>query len=103
PDAAMKVPPASYIAGPTGSSIVVVGMHYGIPVYRTMAHSYVMSFADELSAFRAFARDFPHNAVLLIDTYDTLQGTCNAMAVAQEMASRGHRLRGVRIDSYESI
>src|SRR3989442_11590070 len=68
-----------------------------------MAHSYVMSFAGELSAFRAFARDFPQNAVLLIDTYDTMQGARNAMAVAGGVASRGHRLRGGRIDSYETI
>src|SRR5207249_320564 len=53
--------------------------------------------------FKAFARDFPDNAVLLIDTYDTLQGARHAMTVAQEMARQGHRLRGVRIDSYETI
>src|SRR2546426_7706168 len=101
-DAAMKAARASYLAGCTGTSNVLGGMHYGIPVYGTMAHSYVMSFADELSAFRAFARDFPQNAVLLIDTYDTMQGARNAMAVAGEMASRGHPLRGVPIDSYET-
>src|SRR5206468_1879206 len=102
-DAAMKAARASYLAGCTGTSNVLGGMHYGIPVYGTMAHSYVMSFADELSAFKAFARDFPDNAVLLIDTYDTLQGARHAMTVAQEMARQGHRLRGVRIDSYETI
>ncbi len=102
-DAAMKVARASYVAGCVGTSNVLAGMHYGIPVYGTMAHSYVMSFADELSAFQAFARDFPHNAVLLIDTYDTIQGARNAVTVAREMASRGHRLRGIRIDSYETI
>lgn len=102
-DAAMKVARASYLAGCTGTSNVLGGMHYGIPVYGTMAHSYVMSFPDELSAFQAFARDFPDNAVLLIDTYDTLQGARNAMTVAREMASRGQHLRGVRIDSYETI
>src|SRR5256885_16535617 len=102
-DAAMKAARVSYLAGCTGTSNVLGGMHYGIPVYGTMAHSYVMSFADELSAFKAFARDFPDNAVLLIDTYDTLQGARHAMTVAQEMARQGHRLRGVRIDSYETI
>lgn len=102
-DAAMKAARASYLAGCTGTSNVLGGMHYGIPVYGTMAHSYVMSFTDELSAFRAFARDFPDNAVLLIDTYDTLQGARHAMTVAQEMAGHGHQLRGVRIDSYETI
>ncbi|MDQ7842116.1 MAG: nicotinate phosphoribosyltransferase [Armatimonadota bacterium] len=98
-DAALKAARAAYIAGCVGTSNVLAGMEYGIPVYGTMAHSYVMSFPDELSAFRAFARDFPQNAILLIDTYDTLQGARNAVTVAREMAGRGQRLRGVRIDS----
>lgn len=98
-DAAMKAARASYIAGCVGTSNVLAGMEYGIPVYGTMAHSYIMSFPDELSAFRAFARDFPNNAILLIDTYDTIQGARHAVIVAQEMAARGERLRGVRIDS----
>ncbi len=102
-DAALKVARASYVAGCVGTSNVLAGMQYGIPVYGTMAHSYIMSFPDELSAFRAFARDFPHNAILLIDTYETVQGARHAVTVAREMAARGHRLRGVRIDSYESI
>jgi len=98
-DAAMKAARASYIAGCAGTSNVLAGMAYGIPVYGTMAHSYVMSFPDELAAFRAFARDFPSNAILLIDTYDTVQGAHHAATVAREMAARGERLRGVRIDS----
>lgn len=98
-DAAMKAARASYIAGCVGTSNVLAGKEYGIPVYGTIAHSYVMSFADELSAFRAYARDFPHNAVLLIDTYDTVQGARHAVTVTREMAARGQKLRGVRIDS----
>ncbi len=102
-DAAMKAARASYLAGCAGTSNVLAGMEYGIPVYGTMAHSYVMSFADELAAFRAFARDFPHNATLLIDTYDTLQGAKNAITIAREMATRGQVLRGVRIDSGDLV
>jgi len=98
-DAALKAARAAYIAGCAGTSNVLAGMEYGIPVYGTMAHSYVMSFPDELAAFRAFARDFPRNAILLIDTYDTPQGARNAVTVAREMAGRGEQLRGVRIDS----
>lgn len=98
-DAAMKAARASYIAGCAGTSNVLAGKEYGIPVVGTMAHSYVMSFPDELSAFRSFARDFPQNAVLLIDTYDTVQGAHHAVTVAREMRARGHHLRGVRLDS----
>ncbi|MGH2405396.1 MAG: nicotinate phosphoribosyltransferase [bacterium] len=98
-DAALKVARAAYITGCTGTSNVLAGMTYGIPVVGTMAHSYVMSFADELEAFRTFARDFPNNAVLLIDTYDTMHGVANAIIVAHEMAATGGRLLAVRIDS----
>jgi nicotinate phosphoribosyltransferase len=98
-DAALKAARAAYITGCTGTSNVLAGMLYGIPVVGTMAHSYVMSFSDELEAFRTFARDFPNNCVLLIDTYDTMQGVVNAITVAREMATAGARLRAVRIDS----
>jgi len=64
-----------------------------------MAHSFVCSFAAEIDAFRAYAVSFPNNAILLIDSYDTLQGARNAVEVAKEMAARGQRLQGVRIDS----
>jgi nicotinate phosphoribosyltransferase len=102
-DAALKVARAAYLAGCTGTSNVLAGMLYGIPVVGTMAHSYVMSFTDELDAFRTFAEDFPNNAVLLIDTYDTVKGTQHAITVGREMAARGHRLRGVRIDSGDLV
>ena len=102
-DAALKVARASYIAGCIGTSCVLAGQLYGIPVFGTMAHSYVMSFPDELSAFRAFAADFPENSVLLIDTYDTIKGAERAIIVAREMAARGHRLRGVRLDSGDLV
>jgi nicotinate phosphoribosyltransferase len=102
-DAAVKVARAAYLAGCTGTSNVLAGMLYGIPVVGTMAHSYIMSFSDELEAFRTFATDFPNNAVLLIDTYDTLQGAGHAVTVGREMAARGYRLRGVRIDSGDLV
>jgi nicotinate phosphoribosyltransferase len=64
-----------------------------------MAHSFISSFAREIDAFRAFVASFPENSILLIDTYDTLEGARKAVQVAREMAERGQRLRGVRIDS----
>ena len=102
-DAAMKVARCAYLAGCAGTSNVLAGMVYGVPVYGTMAHSYVMSFDDELEAFRAYARHFPQNCVLLVDTYDTVQGARNAAAVAEEMRARNQRLRGVRLDSGDLV
>jgi len=98
-DAGMKVARASYIAGCAGTSNVLAGSRYGIPVVGTMAHSFVMSFDREIDAFRAYAASFPDSAILLIDTYDTAAGAANAAQVAQEMAARGKKLIGVRIDS----
>ena len=72
---------------------------YGLPVSGTHAHSWVMSFPDELSAFRAYAQEFPHNCVLLVDTYNVEQGIENAITVGLEMRQRGQRLAGIRIDS----
>ena len=102
-DAALKVARATYIGGCIGTSCTLAGQIFGIPVYGTMAHSYVMSFKTELEAFRAFAQDFPNNALLLIDTYDTLQGARHAIVVAREMEARGYRLRGVRLDSGDLV
>ncbi len=98
-DAAMKAARSSYIAGCVGTSNVLAGKQFGIPVSGTMAHSYVMSFKSELESFREFVRDFPDYSVLLIDTYDVIQGARNAIIVGREMARKGQKLRGVRIDS----
>jgi nicotinate phosphoribosyltransferase len=98
-DAGMKVARSSYLAGFAGTSNVRAGQLYGIPISGTMAHSFVSSFQDEIDAFRAFVASFPNNSILLIDTYDTLAGAQKAVEVAQEMAARGERLQGVRIDS----
>ena len=98
-DAGMKVARASYLAGVAGTSNLRAGRRYGIPVVGTMAHSFVSSHESEIDAFRSFVKSFPNNSILLIDTYDTIAGARNAVQVGREMAARGERLQGVRIDS----
>ncbi len=102
-DAGLKVARSSYIAGFIGTSNVLAGKIYGIPVFGTMAHSYITSFPSEIEAFRAFARAFPGNAVLLIDTFDPIAGTKHAVTVAKELQEKGFRLRGVRLDSGDLV
>jgi nicotinate phosphoribosyltransferase len=98
-DAGMKVARSSYIAGCEGTSNVLAGLCYGIPVIGTMAHSFVMSYEKELEAFRAFAKTFPNKATLLIDTYDDIGGAENAATVAKELEKEGYKIGGVRLDS----
>jgi len=98
-DAGMKVARSSYIAGCAGTSNVLAGFHYGIPVFGTMAHSFIMSYEKEIDAFRAFTRTFPKKSTLLIDTYDDLAGVAKAAVVAKELEKLGFKLGGVRLDS----
>jgi len=98
-DAGLKAARCAYLAGCGATSDVLAGGVYGIPLAGTMAHSYVTAFSDELEAFRAYARAFPDDAILLLDTYDTLEGARKAAVVASELAARGHKLAGVRLDS----
>lgn len=98
-DAGLKVARASYLAGFGGTSNVLAGRCYGIPIVGTMAHSFVTSFEREIDAFRAFVASFPAHSILLIDTYETLAAARKAVVIAREMAARGQRLQGVRIDS----
>ncbi|MGC8587391.1 MAG: nicotinate phosphoribosyltransferase [Candidatus Micrarchaeia archaeon] len=90
---------AAYVGGCSSSSNVMAGVRYGIPVAGTMAHSFVMSFESEIAAFRAYASVYPDKSIFLVDTYDTIEGTNNAIAVAKELESLGKKLIGVRIDS----
>lgn len=98
-DAGLRAARSSYLAGFDSTSNVLAGRLYGIPTAGTMAHSYVEAFPDEVSAFRAYARAYPDRAILLVDTYDTVAGVRGAVTVGRELAERGHRLRGVRLDS----
>ena len=98
-DAALKMARCSYIAGFQSTSNVLAAARYGIPPAGTMAHSFISSFPSESDAFRAYSRSFPDRTILLVDTYDTLQGAHRAIEVAKELERGGHHLFGVRIDS----
>ncbi|MGD0160400.1 MAG: nicotinate phosphoribosyltransferase [Candidatus Bathyarchaeia archaeon] len=98
-DAGMKAARCSYLAGAEGTSNVLAGMKYGIPLFGTMAHSYIMFFDKELDSFRAFAKTFPESSTFLIDTYDDLKGAENAAIVAEELEKKGYKLNAVRLDS----
>ena len=90
---------AAYIGGCAGTSNVKAGKMFGVPVRGTHAHSWVESFDNEYEAFDGFAKVFPENCILLVDTYDTLEGVHQAVKIAYEMKARGQLLIGVRIDS----
>jgi nicotinate phosphoribosyltransferase len=98
-DAAMTAARAAWIAGADGTSLVAASQRWGIPPSGTMAHSFVMAFDDERDAFRCYARAFHDRVVLLIDTYDTLQGARNAVEVARDLEDEGVRIAAVRLDS----
>lgn len=91
---------AAVIGGCSSTSNVLAGEMFGIGVSGTHAHSWVMSFPDELSAFRAYADTFPKACLLLVDTYDTLRsGVPNAITVFRELRERGYEPMGIRLDS----
>lgn len=90
---------ASYLAGFSGSSTVLAGMRFGIPLFGTMAHSFVQAHGDEALAFEHFADAQPGNVVLLIDTWDTEAAAQKVVALAPRLQEKGIRIKGVRIDS----
>ncbi len=99
PDGAVSASRAAYIGGAMGTSNTLAGRLFGIPVMGTMAHSWVMSFANELEAFESYGSIYPDAAVFLIDTYDTMDsGIKNAITAGKKLASQGKRF-GVRLDS----
>lgn len=91
---------AAIIGGVEATSNVYSSFVHGIPASGTMAHSWVQSFEDELTAFRKYAEYYPDQTILLVDTYDTLSsGVPNAIKVGKELEKQGHRLEGIRLDS----
>jgi nicotinate phosphoribosyltransferase len=94
---------ASYIAGFAGTATVLADNLFGIPIYGTMAHSFIQSFDDEMEAFEAFARSRPENLTLLIDSYDTEACAHKVVALAPRLRARGINIRAVRLDSGDLI
>lgn len=90
---------ASYLAGFSGTATVLAGMEFGIPLFGTMAHSFVQAHDDEARAFEHFAEAQPDNVVLLIDTYDTEAAAHKVVALAPKLTAAGIHIKGVRIDS----
>src|SRR5580765_4136667 len=98
-DGAMTASRAAYIGGCAGTSNVLAGKVFGIPVKGTHAHSWVMSFDNELDAFNAYAEALPNNCIFLVDTYESLKGVRHAIEVGKRLRKRGHKLAGIRLDS----
>lgn len=90
---------AAYLAGFAGSSTVLAGAMFGVPVYGTMAHSFVQAHEDEAAAFEHFAESFPKSAIMLIDTYDTEAAARKVVEIAPRLAAQGLGVKGVRLDS----
>ena len=97
-DAAILSSRASYIGGAAGTALVSAAKELGISYSGTMPHKFIEERESELEAFREYAESFPNDAVLLIDTYDTLKGAQNACIVGNELRKKGYDLKGVRID-----
>lgn len=100
PDAGVYGARAAMIAGCSATSNVLTGQLFDVKVTGTHAHSWVMSFEDELSAFMAYAKAYPDSCLLLVDTYDTLKsGVPNAIKVFDYLKAKGHKPLGIRLDS----
>ena len=102
-EAGLMAARASYVAGFAGTATVLAGEEFGIPLYGTMAHSFIEAFDDEAAAFESFARARPDNVVLLLDTYDSEAAARKVVALAPRLKAAGIAIRGVRLDSGDLI
>lgn len=99
PDGAVSASRAAYIGGCVATSNALAGKLYDIPVRGTHAHSWVTAFPSEMQAFQAYADVMPHNCVLLVDTYNTIEGVKNAIEIGKKLRNQGADLLGIRLDS----
>jgi nicotinate phosphoribosyltransferase len=99
PDGGLSASRAAYVGGCEGTSNLLAGKVFGIPVRGTHAHSWVMLHGDERAALHGFAEALPDDSVFLVDTYDTLQGVRNAVEEGRRLRQNGHELAGIRLDS----
>lgn len=98
-DGAIAASRSAYVGGCEGTSNALAGKLFGIPVRGTHAHSWVMSFDEELESFLAYAEAMPNNCIFLVDTYDTLEGVRKAVEAGKRLRARGHEMVGIRLDS----
>ena len=102
-DGGLAASRAAYVGGCAATSHALAGKLFGIPVKGTHAHSWVLAHDDELAAFHAYAAVMPDNCLLLVDTYDTIEGVRHAIQVARKLRDQGHRLLGIRLDSGDFV
>ncbi len=102
-DGALTASRAAYIGGCAGTSNVLAGKLYGIPVKGTHAHSWVMSFPNEAEAFQAYAEALPHNCIFLVDTFETRNGVKQAITTAQWLRDHDYPFLGIRLDSGDLV
>ncbi len=102
-DGGLTAARAAYIGGCAGTSNLQAGERFGIPVSGTQAHSWIMFFDTEVEAFQTYARVMPNNCVLLVDTYNSIEGVRHAIEIARQLHKEGHEMIGVRLDSGDQV
>ena len=98
-DGALTASRSAYVGGCVGTSHVLAAKIFGLPVKGTVAHSWIMSFENELDAFNAYADVMPNNCIFLVDTYNSLTGIRHAIEAGKRLRRRGHKFGGIRLDS----